>query len=150
MAIIGMHALIYSNKADETRRFFSDVLGFRSVDAGRGWLIFAAPPSELAVHPADERESHELYLMCDDIEAFVGKMKARQIACTPVSNKGWGLLTELTLPGGGSIGVYQPRHARPGAMSASKPPRRKAGRAKKSAKRPARRMKARATKTKRG
>ena len=88
--------------------------------------------------------------MCEDIEAFVGKMKARQIACTPVNNRGWGLLTELTLPGGGSIGVYQPRHARPAAVSASKPPRRKAVRAKKAAKRPARRAKARAKKTKRG
>jgi hypothetical protein len=148
--INGAHSIIYSAKADADRAFFRDVLRLTYVDVGGGWLIFGLPPAEVAVHPSDGDDKHELYLMCDDIEAFVGKMKARQIACTPVSNKGWGLLTELTLPGGGSIGVYQPRHGRPGAMSASKPPRRKAGRAKKSAKRPARRMKARATKTKRG
>jgi catechol 2,3-dioxygenase-like lactoylglutathione lyase family enzyme len=140
--ISGAHSIIYSAKADADRAFFRDVLGLSHVDVGGGWLIFGLPPAEVAVHPSDGEDKHELYLMCDDIEAFVGKMKAHQIACTPVSNQGWGLLTELTLPGGGSIGVYQPRHARPAAASASKP-RRKTARSKRTAKRPARRTKAR-------
>lgn len=140
--ISGAHSIIYSAKADADRAFFRDVLGLTHVDVGGGWLIFGLPPAEVAVHPSDGNDKHELYLMCDDIEAFVGKMKARQIACTPVSNQGWGLLTELTLPGGGSIGVYQPRHARPSPTSGSKP-RRKAARPKKTTKRPARRAKAR-------
>ncbi len=140
--ISGAHSIIYSAKADADRAFFRDVLGLAHVDVGGGWLIFALPPAEVAVHPSDRDDKHELYLMCDDIEAFVGKMKARQIACTPVTNQRWGLLTKLTLPGGGSIGVYQPRHARPAATSASTP-RRKAARSKKTAKRPSRRSKAR-------
>ena len=143
--ISGAHSIIYSAKADADRAFFRDVLGLTHVDVGGGWLIFGLPPAEVAVHPSDGDDKHELYLMCDDIEAFVGQMKARQIDCGPVTNRGWGLLTELTLPGGGSIGVYQPRHARPAVRSStSKPPRRKPARAKKAAKRPARRKQARA------
>ena len=110
MAIIGMHALIYSNKADETRRFFSDVLGFRSVDAGRGWLIFAAPPSELAVHPADEREFHELYLMCDDIEGTIAELRAKGVEAGPVHDQPWGRVTQVRLPSGQELGMYEPRH----------------------------------------
>jgi hypothetical protein len=141
--ITGAHSIIYSAKADADRAFFRDVLGLTHVDVGGGWLIFGLPPAEVAVHPSDKNDEHELYLMCDDIEAFVAAMKARQIACAPVSNQGWGLLTELTLPGGGSIGVYQPRHARPDAVPASKASRRKAARTRTTAKRPARRTKAR-------
>lgn len=140
--ITGAHSIIYSAKADADRAFFRDVLGLTHVDVGGGWLIFGLPPAEVAVHPSDGDDKHELYLMCDDIEAFVGQMNARQIACGPVSNRGWGLLTELTLPGGGSIGVYQPRHARPAATSTSKPRRRTTAKPRPAAKRPARRKKA--------
>jgi hypothetical protein len=139
--LIGAHSIIYSTKPDADRDFLRDVLKLTHVDVGRGWLIFGLPPSEIAVHPSENSTAHELYLMCDDIEAFVAAMKARQIACAPVSNQGWGLLTELTLPGGGSIGVYQPRHARPDAISTSKPRRRKAARARKTVKRAAPRKK---------
>ncbi|HKV98658.1 MAG TPA: hypothetical protein VJN96_02480 [Vicinamibacterales bacterium] len=133
--ISGAHSIIYSAKADADRAFFRDVLGLTHVDAGGGWLIFGLPPAEVAVHPSDGDDKHELYLMCDDVEAFVGQMKARQIVCAPVTNRGWGLLTELTLPGGGTIGVYQPRHARPAAMGASKPARRKTAKRRKTASR---------------
>ena len=111
--ITGAHSVIYSTDADADRAFLRDVLRFPHVDAGDGWLIFALPASELAVHPLDRNDRYELYLMCDDVEALVGEMKARGVACDPVSQQGWGALTRLTLPGGGRLGVYQPRHARP-------------------------------------
>ena len=85
---------------------------------GGGWLIFGLPPAELAVHPSDKNDVHEFYLMCDDVEAFTAEMKKRGIAVSPVHHEGWGLLMQLTLPGGGRLGVYQPRHARPETMSA--------------------------------
>jgi hypothetical protein len=141
--ITGAHSVIYSAKADADRAFFRDVLGLAHVDVGGGWLIFSLPPAEVAVHPSDKNDEHELYLMCDDIEAFVAAMKTRQISCAPVRDQGWGLLTELTLPGGGSIGVYQPRHARPDAMSGSKT-RHKARKSRRPVKSSARRPKARA------
>jgi len=84
-----------------------------NVDAGEGWLIFSLPPSEVAVHPSSTNNLRELYLMCDDIGEFTGKMKSLKIKCSAIQNQGWGLLTKLTLPGGGKIGVYQPRHRRP-------------------------------------
>ena len=111
--INGAHAIIYSTNADADRAFFRDVLKLPSVDAGGGWLIFGLPPSEVAVHPSEENEVHELYLMCDDIKALVAAMKERRIACGPVKDEGWGLLTHLVLPGGGKLGVYEPRHPRP-------------------------------------
>lgn len=133
--ITGAHSIIYSAKADADRAFFRDVLGLAHVDVGGGWLIFGLPPAEVAVHPSDTNDEHELYLMCDDVEAFVAAMKARQIACAPVSDRGWGLLTELTLPGGGTIGVYEPRHTRPSVTSdARKPAKRAAPRKKARAK----------------
>jgi hypothetical protein len=89
-----------------------------NVDAGGGWLIFGLPPAEVAVHPADRNDKHEFYLMCDDVQAFVDEMKERDIACAPVHDEGWGLLTQVTLPGGGHLGVYQPRHARPAVAGA--------------------------------
>jgi predicted enzyme related to lactoylglutathione lyase len=110
MSIIGMHALIYSNKADETRRFFSDVLGFRSVDVGRGWLIFAAPPSELAVHPADQTEHHELYLMCDNIEKTISELRQRGVETSAIHDQPWGRVTQMKLPSGQELGMYEPRH----------------------------------------
>lgn len=115
--ISGAHAIIYSTNAEADRAFLRDVLALPHVDVGHGWLIFGLPPSEIAVHPSDKNNLHELYFMCDDIEAFVARMKAQVIECTPVQDQGWGLLTQLTLPGGGKIGVYQPRHARPSAAT---------------------------------
>jgi hypothetical protein len=113
MMITGAHSIIYSTDADADRTFLRDVLGLGGVDVGGGWLIFGLPPSEVAVHPADANGDHELYLLCDDAAAFVADMQARGVACGPVMDRGWGLLTEVTLPGGGKLGVYEPRHARP-------------------------------------
>ena len=114
--ITGAHAIIYSTSPDLDRDFLRDVIGLPHVDVGHGWLIFGLPPSEIAVHPAETQGSHELYFMCDDIAAFVAAMTSRGISCGPVQNQGWGMLTQLTLPGGGKLGVYQPRHARPEPM----------------------------------
>lgn len=111
--INGAHTIIYSTNAEADKIFFRDILKLTNVDVGHGWLIFGLPPSELAVHPADSNQHHELYLMCEDVKAFVAQMKENNVPCGPVSDQGWGLLTELTLPGGGKIGVYQPRHERP-------------------------------------
>lgn len=121
--IVGAHAIVYSANAAADRAFFREVLGLAHVDAGEGWLIFGLPPAEVAVHPSERNDVHELYLMCDDVAAFVADMKARRVTCGPVMNRGWGLLTEITLPGGGRLGVYQPRHARPPAAGAKGPAR---------------------------
>src|SRR5436309_12598961 len=106
--IIGAHSIINSTDPEADRGFFRDVLKLPNVDVGDGWLIFGLPPAEVAVHPSDKNDVHELYLMCDDIEAFIAKMKTHNIACSAVQNQGWGLLTQLTLPGGGKLGIYQP------------------------------------------
>lgn len=124
--IIGAHSIIYSTNPEEDRAFFRDVLRLPNVDVGDGWLIFGLPPAEVAVHPSDKNNKHEFYLMCDDVEALVVQMKKRDIPCAPVQNQGWGLLTQITLPGGGKLGIYQPRHARPKAVPARKPVKRAA------------------------
>jgi hypothetical protein len=108
--ITGVHAIIYSPAADEVRAFFRDVLGFPSVDAGGGWPIFALPPAELAAHPTDSTSSHELYLMCDDLDATIAQLTAKGVDTGPVSEQRWGRITMLTLPGGTAIGLYQPTH----------------------------------------
>ncbi|MEY2557854.1 MAG: hypothetical protein QOE34_1279 [Verrucomicrobiota bacterium] len=118
--ITGAHSIIYSRNPEVDRAFFGDVLKLTNVDVGHGWLIFGLPPAEVAVHPGGKNGLHEFYLMCDDVEAFVAQMKKKRINCGPVRNLGWGLLSELTLPGGGKLGVYQPRHARPKAMREKK------------------------------
>ena len=121
--IIGAHSIIYSKNSQADRVFLRDVLKLDYVDMGDGWLIFGLPPAELAVHPSHENGKHEFYFMVKDIDAFIQDMKAHQIVCSLVENRDWGLLTHLTLPGGGQIGVYQPRHARPKSIrhrSASK------------------------------
>jgi catechol 2,3-dioxygenase-like lactoylglutathione lyase family enzyme len=111
--IAGAHTIVYADDADAARAFFRDVLGFEGVDAGDGWLIFALPPSELAVHPAGDG-GHELFFMCHDIEATVEELSARGVRFTsPVSDEGWGLLTRFRVPGAGEIGLYQPRHPSP-------------------------------------
>jgi catechol 2,3-dioxygenase-like lactoylglutathione lyase family enzyme len=111
--ITGAHTVIYSTDAEADRAFFRDVLGFPNVDAGDGWLIFGLPPSEVAVHPAEESGRHELYLMCDNAETFVSEMAGKGFECESPKNVGWGVLTRFTLPGGGTVGVYEPRHERP-------------------------------------
>jgi hypothetical protein len=118
--IIGAHSIIYSTRPEADRAFLRDVLGLPNVDVGEGWLIFGLPPAEVAVHPSEENDVHEFYLMCDDINAFTAEMTKHNITCGPVQNQGWGLLTQLTLPGGGRLGVYQPRHARPKSTPAKK------------------------------
>lgn len=114
--ITGVHTIIYSKDAEADKAFFRDVLKLTNVDVGRGWLIFGLPPSELAVHPSDDSQHHEIYLMCEDINAFVQQMAKHKIVCSEVQDEGWGLLTQLRLPGGGKLGVYQPRHPRPKPM----------------------------------
>ncbi|HMB78518.1 MAG TPA: hypothetical protein VKI43_00550 [Vicinamibacterales bacterium] len=120
--LTGAHSIIYSTNADADRAFLRDVLKLTHVDVGHGWLIFGLPPAEVAVHPGDTNGLHALYFMVDEVDAFVAEMKTRGIACDPVQNQRWGLVTQLTLPGGGKIGVYQPSHARPEAMSLGKAP----------------------------
>ena len=112
--ITGVHALIFTERADELRAFLRDVLGFPAVDAGGGWLIFALPPAELAAHPTEGAGHRELYLMCDDIEATVEQLKSKGVEFTgPISDEGFGLMTALRLPDGGELGLYEPRHPLP-------------------------------------
>jgi catechol 2,3-dioxygenase-like lactoylglutathione lyase family enzyme len=132
-AISGAHMIVYSANADADRAFLRDVLGFPHVDVGGGWLIFALPSSEIAVHPAENGGQHEIYLMVNDVQNFVATMKSRGVNCTEPRDQGWGVLTSLSLPGGGALGVYEPRHARPTwaaspARKAAKPRTRKAAR----------------------
>ena len=112
--ITGLHAIVFSPEADKVRAFFKDVLSLPSVDAGGGWLIFAMPPAELAVHPADGEGRHELYLMCDDIHATLGELRGKgvEIARDP-ADQGWGLLAAIRLPDGSEFPIYQPRHPSP-------------------------------------
>jgi catechol 2,3-dioxygenase-like lactoylglutathione lyase family enzyme len=110
VAIIGMHALMYSKKAEATRQFFRDVLGFPAVDAGHGWLIFAAPPTELAIHPAEGEEYHELFLMCDDIEATIAELRQKGLTIRDAQERPWGWATQIPLPSGEELGLYEPRH----------------------------------------
>jgi len=111
--ITGAHAILYSRDAERDRAFLRDVLGLPNVDAGHGWLIFGLPPSEIAVHPSDGDERHELYFLTEDIKAFTAAMAERGVACSAPRDMRWGILAEVTLPSGGTIGVYQPRHPRP-------------------------------------
>ena len=111
--IYGAHLILYSTDADADRAFLRDVLGFASVDAGHGWLIFALPPAEAAVHPAGENDRRELYLMCDDLHSEISRLAEKGIACSDVQTPEWGLLTRIRLPGGGDLGLYQPKHPSP-------------------------------------
>jgi len=111
--ITGAHSIIYSADAEADKAFFKDVLKFPNVDVGHGWLIFGLPPSEIAIHPSEENGPHEFYLLCNDINIFVEEMSAQGVACSPVTHQRWGSATQLTLPGGGKLGVYEPKHARP-------------------------------------
>ena len=112
--INGMHAIVFSDKAEQVRAFFRDVLGFANVDVGHGWLIFALPPSELAVHPSDGESRVDLYLMSDDLNSTIAELKSRGVECSrPVRQERWGDVTAIRLPDGSELGIYQPRHPLP-------------------------------------
>jgi len=118
VVISGAHVILYSRDAEADRAFLRDVLGFPNVDAGDGWLIFALPPSELAVHPTNGAQMFELYLLCDDVEETVAELTGKGVETTgPVADRGWGMLTGVRLPGGGEVGLYEPDH--PTAHSSS-------------------------------
>jgi catechol 2,3-dioxygenase-like lactoylglutathione lyase family enzyme len=108
--IFGAHVIVYSKDAEADRTFPREVLGLSSVDAGHGWLIFALPPAEVAVHPAEENGRHELYLMCDDLKAEIAALGAKGVRCSNVHKERWGSITRIGLPGGGQVGLYQPTH----------------------------------------
>src|SRR5580692_8487140 len=109
--ISGAHVIVYSKNAEADRDFLRDVLGFKSVDAGHGWLIFALPPAEIAVHPAGgDAGKQEFYLMCDDLAAEIAALKAKGVECSQVHNERWGSVTKIRLPSGSEVGLYQPKH----------------------------------------
>jgi catechol 2,3-dioxygenase-like lactoylglutathione lyase family enzyme len=108
--ISGAHMVIYSKDAEADRAFFRDVLGFASVDAGHGWLIFAMPPAEAAFHPSEDNDVHELYFMCEDLKAEISALVEKGVHCSDVMEAGWGSITKIQLPGGGKVGLYQPKH----------------------------------------
>jgi hypothetical protein len=113
--IIGSHTIIQSKNADADRAFLRDVLGLDGIDSGGGWLIFGLPPSELAVHPSSKNDVHEHYLICEDVQQLVTQLTNLGIACSPIQDQDWGRLTQIALPGGGKLGIYQALHARPDA-----------------------------------
>ncbi len=111
--INGAHVVIYSTNAEADRAFFRDVLKLPSVDAGHGWLIFAIPPAEAAFHDSESNDRHELYFMCDDIAATLKDLKSKNVKVSEVKKERWGNLASFTLPGGGKVGVYEPKHPSP-------------------------------------
>ena len=108
--ISGAHMIVYSKNAEADRAIFRDVLGFASVDAGHGWLIFAMPPAEAAFHPSDDNDVHELYFMCEDLKAEMASLAEKGVRCSDVQEARWGSITKIQLPGGGKVGLYQPKH----------------------------------------
>jgi hypothetical protein len=111
--INGAHIIIYSKDAEADKAFIKNVLRFKYIDAHEGWLIFRLPPSEAAVHPSDENDTHELFLMTDNLDGEVIALEKTGVACEEPSQQSWGRLTRIKLPGGGTLGLYQPRHKRP-------------------------------------
>jgi catechol 2,3-dioxygenase-like lactoylglutathione lyase family enzyme len=111
--INGAHVVVYSEDAGGDRAFFRDVLGFESVDAGHGWLIFGLPSAEAAFHPAERNDRHELYLMCENLKNEMAALRAKGVKCAEVAEERWGSITRIRLPGGGEIGLYEPKHPRP-------------------------------------
>lgn len=107
--ISGAHVVVYSKNAEADRAFFCNVLGFKSVDAGHGWLIFALPPAEAAFHPSDQN-GHELYFLCDSLKAEMASLAKKGVTCSEVQEARWGSITKMRLPGGGEVGLYQPKH----------------------------------------
>lgn len=111
--ISGAHVIVYSQNAEADRAFFRDVLGFSSVDAGHGWLIFALPASEAAIHPSDKNGSHELYFMCDNLKVEMASLAKKGVKCSEIQEARWGSVTKMQLPGGGEVGLYQAKHSKP-------------------------------------
>jgi catechol 2,3-dioxygenase-like lactoylglutathione lyase family enzyme len=107
--ISGAHVVVYSKNAEADRAFFRDILGFKSVDAGHGWLIFALPPTEAAFHPSED-DVHELYFMCDDLKTEMASLAKKGVECSKVEEARWGSITKMRLPSGGGVGLYQPKH----------------------------------------
>jgi hypothetical protein len=120
MNITGAHSIVYSRKPDADRAFFRDVLKLPHVDVGDGWLIFGLPPSEVAFHPSRRNNVHEFYLLCDNVKTLIARLRKQRIKCTKPVDRGYGVFTTVTLPGGGRLSVYQPRHARPKGRSRSR------------------------------
>ena len=116
--ISGAHVVVYSKNAEADRAFFRDVLKLKSVDAGHGWLIFALPLAEAAFHPSDENGPHELYFLCDSLKAEMASLAKKGVTCSEVEEARWGSLTKMRLPGGGEIGLYQPKHPTAFALGA--------------------------------
>jgi catechol 2,3-dioxygenase-like lactoylglutathione lyase family enzyme len=110
--ISGAHVIVYSKNPDADRAFFRDVLGFNSVDAGHGWLIFSLPPAEAAFHPGEKNDVHELYLMCDDLKSEMAALAKKNVTCSEIQEERWGSITKMRLPGGGDVHLYQPKHAK--------------------------------------
>jgi catechol 2,3-dioxygenase-like lactoylglutathione lyase family enzyme len=108
--ISGAHVIVYTKDAGADREFFRDVLGFDSVDAGHGWLIFRLPPAEAAFHPSDKNGPHELYFLCDDLKSEIAALANKGVSCSEVHEERWGSITRIPLPSGGEIGLYQPKH----------------------------------------
>ncbi len=108
--ISGAHVIVYSKNADADRAFFRDVLGFKSVDAGRGWLIFALPSAEAAFHPSEKNGVHELYFMCEDLKSEMASLAKKNVSCSEIQEAQWGSITKMRLPGGGEVHLYQPKH----------------------------------------
>jgi hypothetical protein len=108
--ITGVHAMLNTPDADGLRDWFRDVIGLDSVDAGEGWLIFKLPPAELGIHPSEGSHEAELYLLCDDVSKTTAELSAKGVSSTPVQDLGWGLVTSLAMPGGGTLGLYEPKH----------------------------------------
>ena len=117
--IFGAHVIIYSKDATADRTFFREVLGFPSIDAGHGWLIFALPPAEVAVHPTEEGERHELYFMCDDLNAEISALGKKGVQCSEMQEARWGSITKIRLPGGSEVGLYEPKHPSALALTSS-------------------------------
>jgi len=108
--ISGAHVIVYTRDAEADRAFFRDILGFKSVDAGHGWLIFALPPGEAAFHPSDKNGPQELFFMCDNLKAEIAALAKKRVNCSAVQEERWGSITRIRLPSGGEIGLYQPKH----------------------------------------
>jgi catechol 2,3-dioxygenase-like lactoylglutathione lyase family enzyme len=108
--IIGAHVVLYSKDADADRAFFRDILGLKSVDAGRGWLIFALPPAEAAFHPSESNGPHELFFMCDNLTAEMSALAKKNVAFSEIQEARWGSIVKMKLPGGGDVSLYQPKH----------------------------------------
>lgn len=108
--ISGAHVVVYSKDAEADREFFRDVLGFNSVDAGDGWLVFALPPAEAAFHPSEENGAHQLYFMCAELKAEMNSLARKGVKFSEVQEARWGSITKIRLPGGGEVGLYQPKH----------------------------------------